>query len=67
MQRIDGRPTAAAHLSNFAATWRQSSSHMPGYGVLPSITGRVIPYFARDVPASAPTWGRGVFRYMTPD
>ncbi len=62
-----GVPTAAAHLSNFAATWRQSSSHMPGYGVLPEITGRVIPYFARDVPESAPTWGRGVFRYMTPD
>ncbi len=67
MQRIDGRGTAAAHLSNFAATWRQSSSHMPGYGVLPSITGRTIPFFARDVPETAPTWGRGVFKYMTPD
>ncbi len=67
MQRIDGRATAAAHLSNFAATWAQSSSHLPGYGVLPEITGRMIPFFGRDVPETAPTWGRGVFKYMTPD
>ena len=67
MQRILGRSEAAAHLVNFAQTWRQGSSHMPGYGVLPNITGRVIPQFARDVPADEPTWGKGVFKYMTPD
>ncbi len=43
MQRIVGRTEAVRYLRNFAATWRQGSSHMPGYGVLPKITGRVMP------------------------
>jgi hypothetical protein len=67
MQRIYGRTEVVKYLANFAQTWAQRSSHMPGYGVLPAITGRVIPYFARDVPAGEPAWGKGIFKYMTPD
>ena len=67
MQLIGDRATALAYLRNFLITWRQPSAHMPGYGVLPHITGRVIPTFARDVPVDEPTWGKGVFKYMSPD
>lgn len=67
MQRVLGRNEALRHLITFTTTWNQPSSHLPGYGVLPNITGRVIPTFARDVPQGEPEWGKGVFKYMTPD
>ena len=67
MQLIQDRTDVLSYLHDFAVTWSQPSSHQPGYGVLPTIEGRVIPTFARDVPASKPAWGKGIFKYMTPD
>jgi phosphatidylserine/phosphatidylglycerophosphate/cardiolipin synthase-like enzyme len=67
MQRFVDRTVALRYLTAFTRTWRQRSSHHPGFGTMPVVGGRVVPTFAPDVPLRAPAWGRGAFRYMTPD
>ena len=68
MQRILNRHETLRHNATFVKTWRQSSSTEPTYGRFASF-GRIafISPRGRDIPARAPRFGSGVFRYMTRD
>ncbi len=68
MQRIADQHEALRHNATFAKTWRQSSSRPPAASSA-TVFGRGIPtvIYGRDVPASAPKFGTGVFRYMPSD
>jgi hypothetical protein len=61
MQRISGYGVAGAHLRTFDRTWKQRSSRKP-----PSIstTARLLP---PGVPLEAPTFGTGIYKFMTED
>ena len=68
MQRISSRSVVVSHNAAFEKTWKQPTSKAPAYGRVATF-GRtaVVAPFARDVPADAPAFGTGVFRYMTRD
>lgn len=68
MQRISNRIMVLSHNAAFNKTWRQPTSKEPTYARVATFgrTAVVVP-FARDVPAGAPAFGTGVFRYMTRD
>ena len=63
MQRIRSQAVAAQHLQAFATTWKQGTSHGPPGGRFASF-GRTTA--TPGVPEDAPTWGQGIYRYMTP-
>ena len=63
MQRIRSQAVAAQHLQAFATTWKQGTSHRPPGGRFASF-GRTTA--TPGVPEDAPTWGQGIYRYMTP-
>ncbi len=59
IQEIKSRFQAARHNQAFAITWRQKTSHAPGYGKKGS-EGRIM----WDIPPQ-PTFGKGIYKYMT--
>jgi hypothetical protein len=69
MQRYSNRRQTLRHNAVFAKTWRQGSSRPPR-GARVVAFGRVLAGpldYGEDVPEVAPAFGKGVFRYMTPD
>jgi hypothetical protein len=63
MQRIRSQATAGRYLDAFAKTWKQRTSKRPP-ALRMSANGRVLPI--PGVPETEPTWGKGVYKYMTP-
>ena len=63
MQRLRSRAQASLYLSTFARTWQQKTSKLPPGGRYLS-QGRTAPL--PGVPEDEPTWGKGVYRHMTP-
>ncbi len=63
MQRIHSRPQTLLHMQAFNKTWAQKTSKTPPGGRVLS-TARTAGISG--VPEDAPTWGKGVYRYMTP-
>ncbi len=66
MQRISSRGHARRYLATFRKTWHQRVSHVPAFGRV-SVAGRMLPVAPADAPLDAPTFGRGIYRYMTED
>ena len=64
MQQVKSRAQALHYLRAFGKTWGQKTSKLPPGGRLASF-GRTAPALP-GVPEDAPTWGRGVYRYMQP-
>jgi hypothetical protein len=52
--------TTRNHIDNFVRTWRQSSSHAPGYGKK-ATEARLLP------PGNTIPWGKGAFKNMSPE
>jgi hypothetical protein len=63
MQRLRSRAQANLYLNTFAQTWKQRTSKRPPGGRFASF-GRTTS--VPGVPEDEPTWGKGVYRYMTP-
>ena len=59
IQEVKSRFQANRHNSAFNTTWRQKTSHAPGYGKKGS-EGRVM----WDIPPQ-PTFGKGIYKYLT--
>jgi len=61
IQQIMSRTQAIRHNSNFNTTWRQKSSHAPGFGFHAS-DARML----ASIPEQ-PTFGKGIYKYLTPN
>ena len=68
MQLLASRAAVLRHNAAFYKTWRQQSSSAPSYGRVAAF-GRAaaLPPTGPDIPARAPAFGKGVFRYMDKD
>ncbi len=60
MQQINSSTDTRAYESNFVTTWRQPTSHAPGYGVSSSVA-RMLPA-GNQIP-----WGHGVYANLSPN
>ena len=66
VQTITSQTQALRHMRIFDKTWRQGSSHMPGFG-LKAKEGRVTEaMILRSIPEE-PTWGKGIYKYLSPE
>ena len=65
VQTIDSRGQALRHINNFNITWRQKSSHAPGFGIKASEGRMTEAQRIAQIP-SEPTWGRGIYKYLSP-
>jgi hypothetical protein len=61
MQQIRGKGQVARHNAVFDATWRQKSSHAPGFGTHAS-EARMLASVPRQ-----PTFGQGIYKYLSPN
>jgi hypothetical protein len=72
MQRIDSHEQVSRHNDNFRKTWRQPSSRTPSFGRVATFGRgasrdlRVDP-LVEDAPLNEPTFGKGVYKYLTRD
>ncbi len=66
VQTISSRDQALRHNSAFNTTWSQKTSHAPGFGIKGS-EGRVAErLWLMNIPQE-PTWGKGIYKYLTPE
>jgi phosphatidylserine/phosphatidylglycerophosphate/cardiolipin synthase-like enzyme len=63
MQRIRSVTQTRPYLVAFNRTWNQKTSKKPPHARL-SASGRALPI--PGVPETAPTWGKGIYKYMQP-
>ena len=63
MQRIRDVSQTRPYLAAFATTWNQKTSKKPPHARL-SASGRALPI--PGVPETAPTWGKGIYKFMQP-
>jgi hypothetical protein len=66
MQQIVDYNTTRAYMINFNRTWVQGSSHAPGFGVKAK-EERQLPSGLRVPPGNKVPWGKGIYKYMTPE
>ena len=60
MQQINSSTATRAYEANFVSTWRQPTSHQPGYGVSSSVA-RMLPA-GNQIP-----WGHGAYANLSPN
>jgi phosphatidylserine/phosphatidylglycerophosphate/cardiolipin synthase-like enzyme len=65
VQTIDSRGQALRYMSSFNTTWKQRSSHTPGFGIKGSEARMTEAQRIALVPEE-PTWGRGIYKHLTP-
>ena len=63
---LNSRYQAVRHMSAFNATWRQKSSHAPGYGHHGAEGRMTEQMWLKSIPTKI-TWGKGIYKYMTPE
>ncbi|WP_027860654.1 phospholipase D-like domain-containing protein [Marmoricola sp. URHB0036] len=63
MQRIRDVSQTKPYLAAFNTTWNQKTSKKPPHARL-SASGRALPI--PGVPETAPTWGKGIYKFMQP-
>lgn len=66
VQTINSRYQAARHIAAFNTTWRQKSSHAPGFGIKGSEGRMTERMWLRSIPKEI-TWGKGIYKYVTPE
>ncbi len=66
VQTIQSRPQALRHNSVFNTTWKQGSSHAPGFGIKGQEGRMAERLWLRSIP-NEPTWGKGIYKYLTPE
>jgi phosphatidylserine/phosphatidylglycerophosphate/cardiolipin synthase-like enzyme len=66
LQTIVNKYQALRHNATFNATWRQKSSHNPGFGIKGS-EGRMTEAARIASIPQEPTWGKGIYKYLGPD
>jgi phosphatidylserine/phosphatidylglycerophosphate/cardiolipin synthase-like enzyme len=66
VQTITDRTQALRHNRAFSITWGQGSSHAPGYGIKGQEGRFAERTWLMNMPKE-PTWGKGVYKYLTPE
>ena len=66
IQTIISRGQALRHNGAFNTTWSQGSSHAPGYGIKGS-EGRMTEAARIALIPNEPTWGKGIYKYLSPE
>ena len=66
VQTITSKPQAMRHNSTFNTTWNQRSSHAPGFGIKGQEGRMAERTWLRQIPME-PTWGKGIYKYLTPE
>jgi hypothetical protein len=72
MQRISSVREALRYNANFTKTWREGSSDEPSFGRVTTFGRGAAPNVTRagllrGLPENEPEFGKGIYRYMTPD
>ncbi len=66
VQTIKSAGQVFRHNANFNATWRQKTSHSPGFGIKGS-EGRMTEAARIALIPEEPTWGKGIYKFLGPD
>ncbi|WP_027860656.1 phospholipase D-like domain-containing protein [Marmoricola sp. URHB0036] len=66
VQTIKSAGQVFRHNNNFNATWRQKTSHSPGFGIKGS-EGRMTEAARIALIPEEPTWGKGIYKFLGPD
>jgi PLD-like domain len=66
VQTINSRYQAGRHIGAFTATWKQGSSHAPGFGIKGSEGRMTEKMWLQSIPKKI-TWGKGIYKYVSPE
>ena len=66
VQTISSRAQALRHNQAFNTTWAQKTSHQPGFGIK-GTEGRMTEAARIASIPKEPTWGKGIYKYLSPE